>query len=174
MREYNDVLLVVKTAQGVGYFPETVEWKGEQLEYHMDGKVLVGWLNEREKMELMDVCDLYFLSSRGGAFEVPPLEALARGEIVLGAKNGAWEDWMPDWALTPSRRSGRVLPSNPIHDGSGVEVLIDKAVDKTLEIFNNMDEYRARVREHITHVIKQKFLWEKIGIQLKNVVQTYL
>jgi len=174
IKEYNDILLVVKTAQGVGYFPETVEWRGGQLEYHMDGKVLIKWLNEREKIELFDLCDLYFLSSRGGAFEHPPLEALTRGEIVLGAKGGAWEDFLPDWALIPSRKSGQVLPNNPIHNGCGVELLVDKAIDKTIEIFNNLDEYRARVREHITHVIKEKFLWEKIGLQLKNVVQKYL
>jgi len=174
MKEYNNVLLVVKTAQGVGYFPETIEIKDGQLEHHMDGKVLIGWLNEKEKMELFDLCDLYFLSSRGGAFEHPPLEALARGEIVLGAKGGAWEDYLPDWALIPSRKSGQVLPNNQIHDGCGVEVLIDKAVDKTIEIFNNMDEYKARVQEHIDTCVKQNFTWEKIGLQLKNVVQKYL
>lgn len=174
MKEYNDVLLVVKTAQGVGYFPETIEKVKGQLEYHMDGKVLIKWLSEKEKMELFDVCDLYFLSSRGGAFEHPPLEALARGEIVLGAKGGAWEDYLPDWSLIPSRKSGQVLPDNPIHDGCGVEVLIDKAVDKTIEIFNNMDEYKARVQEHIDTCVKQNFTWEVIGEKLRSVVQKYL
>jgi len=174
MKEYNNVLLVIKTAKGVGYFPETVEYKDGQLEHHMNGKVLIKWLNEKEKQELFDICDLYFLSSRGGAWEHPAMEALARGEIVLGAKGGAWEDYLPDWALLPSRKSGQVLPNNPIHDGCGVEILIDKAVDKTIEIFNNMDEYKARVQEHITRVIKPKFTWEKIGIQLKNVIQKYL
>lgn len=174
MREYNDVLLVVKTAKGVGYFLETVEKVGGELEYYMDGKTIIGWLNEREKMELYDICDLYFLSSRGGAFEHPSLEALARGEIVLGAKGGAWEDFLPKWALIPSRRSGQVLPGNPIHDGCGVEVLIDKAVDKTLEIFDNMDEYRARVREHIETCIRRNFTWEVIGERLRDVVGRYL
>ncbi|RLI87291.1 MAG: hypothetical protein DRP01_02230 [Archaeoglobales archaeon] len=166
MREYNQVLLVIKTAHGIEYFSKTVE--------KADGKILIKWLNEREKMELFDICDLYFLSSRGGAFEHPPLEALTRGEIVLGAKGGAWEDYLPDWALIPSRRSGQVLPNNEIHDGCGVEVLVDKAVDKTIEIFNNMDEYRARVQEHINTCVKQNFTWKVIGEKLRNVVQKYL
>jgi len=174
LREYNNVLLVVKSGMGVGYFPETIEKVSGTLEYHLDGFVMKKWLTEQEKMQLFDLCDLYFLASRGGGFEHPPLEALARGEVVLGAKGGAWEDWMPEWALIPSRRSGQVLPNNPIHDGCGVEIDIDKAVDKTLEIFNNPDEYKAKIQEHITHVIKEKFLWEKIGLQLRDIVLKYL
>jgi glycosyltransferase involved in cell wall biosynthesis len=174
LKEYNDVLLVVKTGQGVGYFPETIENVGGQLEYHMEGKVMMGWLNEKEKQELYDLCDIYFLSSRGGGFEHPPLEALARGEIVLGAKGGAWEDYLPDWALIPSHRSGRVLENNPIHDGCGVELEIDKAVDKTIEILNNIDEYKEKVKEHIETKIKNQFTWPIIGEKLKDIVEKYI
>jgi len=173
LSEYNNVLLVVKTSMGVGYFPETIEKVSGTLEYHLDGFVMKKWLTEQEKMQLFDLCDLYFLASRGGGFEHPPLEALARGEAVLGAKGGSWEDWMPDWALIPSRRCGVVLHNNPIHDGGGVEIDIEKAVDKTLEIFNNPDEYKALIQEHITYVIQQKFLWEKIGLQLRDIVLKY-
>ena len=168
--ERKDVLLCLRTAGGI----DIIEDVNEANNPKKISTLPIKWLTEQQKMELFDVCDLYFLSSRGGAFEHPPLEALARGEIVLGAKGGAWEDYLPDWALIPSRKSGQVLPNNEIHDGCGVEVLIDKAVDKTIEIFNNMDEYKARVQEHIDTCVKQNFTWEKIGLQLKNVVQKYL
>jgi len=174
LKEYNNILLVVKTGFGVGYFPETIEKVSGTLEYHLDGFVMKKWLTEQEKMQLFDLCDLYFLASRGGGFEHPPLEALTRGEAVLGAKGGAWEDWMPDWALIPSHRSSQVLIDNPIHDGCGVEIDIDKAVEKALEIFNNPDEYRARIQEYITHVVKERFLWEKIGLQLRDIILKYL
>jgi len=174
IKEYNNVLLVVKTAQGVGYFPETVENVGGVLEHHMDGKVIIKWLNEREKMELFDLVDLYVLSSRGGAFEHPALEALTRGLPVIGAKGGAWEDYLPEWALIPSRKSEQVLPNNPVHDGCGVEMLLDKAVDRACEILNNLEEYKAKVREYVTHVIKPNFTWYKIGERLKAVVERYL
>jgi len=123
---------------------------------------------------LVHNCDLYFLSSRGGGFEHPPLLALARGEIVLAGKGGAWEDYLPKWALLPSRKSGKVFSDNPIHDGKGVEVIIDKAVDKTIEIFDNMDEYKARVQEYVNTRVKEEFTWEKIGSMLDGVIRKYV
>jgi glycosyltransferase involved in cell wall biosynthesis len=173
-KEYTNVLLVVKTARVVGYFLRAPENITGIIESRMSGKIMEGWLTDQQKIELFDLCDLYFLSSRGGAFEHPALEALARGEIVLGAKGGSWEDYLPNWALLPSKKSGQVLPYNPIHDGYGVELDIDKAVDRALEILNNLDEYKARVREHISTHVKQNFLWDKIGLQLRDVVSKYL
>jgi glycosyltransferase involved in cell wall biosynthesis len=173
-KEYRNVILIVKTAQAVGYFTKPVENIGGILENHMDGIILKKWLTEQEKIELFDLCDLYFLSSRGGGFEHPALEALARGEIVLGAKGGSWEDYLPDWALIPSKKSGQVLPDNPIHNGCGVELNIDKAVDKALEILTNLDEYKAKVKHYVDTCVKQKFTWEKIGLQLRDIVLKYL
>jgi glycosyltransferase involved in cell wall biosynthesis len=174
LKERNDVLLAVKTASGVGYFPETIERVGGVLEHHMDGKVIIKWLNENEKMELYDLCDLYILASRGGAFEVPALEALTRNLPVIGARGGSWDDYLPDWALVPSKKSGQVLPDNPYHIGCGVEMLLDKAVDRACEILDNLEEYRAKVREYVTHVIKPNFTWDKIGERLKSIVEKYL
>jgi glycosyltransferase involved in cell wall biosynthesis len=173
-KEYHNVILIVKTAQAVGYFTKPIENIGGILENHMDGIISKKWLTEQEKMELFDLCDLYFLSSRGGGFEHPALEALARGEIVLGAKGGSWEDYLPDWALIPSKKSGQVLPDNPIHNGCGVELNIDKAVDKALEIFNNQDQYKAKVREYIETKIKKEFAWSIIGEKLREIIIRYL
>jgi len=174
LREYNDVLLVVKTASGVGYFPETVGNVGGVLEYHMNGKVLVKWLNEGEKRELFDLADLYILSSRGGAFEHPALEALTRGLPVMAGKGCSWDDFLPEWALVPSQKSGQVLPNNPIHVGGGIEMMLDKAADKALDILNNLEEYRAKAKEHVNTRIRQNFTWDIIGGRLKSVVEKYL
>ena len=81
---------------------------------------------------------------------------------------------MPKWGLVPSRRSGRVLLNNPIHDGCGVEMIIDKGVDRAVEILNNLEEYKAKTRDHIERVIKKQFTWEAVGEKLKNVIQKYL
>jgi glycosyltransferase involved in cell wall biosynthesis len=174
INEYNNVLLVTKTARGVGYFLESLEYKGGELETSMDGKVYMGWLSEQQQMELMDLCDLFLLTSRGGGFEHPALLALARGMPVVGAKGGAWEEFLPKWALVKSRESDYVLANNPIHNGKGVEMDIDEAVDKIVDILNNYDKYKEKVREHIDKVIREKFTWEKIGLKLKDIILKYV
>jgi len=172
--EYGNVVLVLKTNNGVGFYSKQIDYKGGDLEKYMSGVVFRGWLNEWQQMELFDICDMYVLTSRGGGFEHPPLLALVRGEVVLGAKGGAWEDFLPEWLLVPSKKSGQVLAGNPIHTGVGVEMLVDKAVDKILEIFNDLDDYKVRVREYVNTHVRKNFTWEKIGQELKEILQKYL
>jgi len=172
--EYGNVLLVLKTNRGVGFYSNPIKYRDGYLEKYMNGIVFHRWLNEWQQMELFDICDMYVLTSRGGGFEHPPFLALVRGEIVLGAKGGAWEDFLPEWALVPSKTSGYVLAGNPIHTGYGVEMLVEKAVDKILEIFDNLDDYKARVREYVNTHVREKFTWKKIGQKLSKILQKYL
>ncbi|RLG87301.1 MAG: hypothetical protein DRO18_03390 [Thermoprotei archaeon] len=81
---------------------------------------------------------------------------------------------MPDWGLVDSRKSDVVLAGNPIHTGRGVEMIVEKAVDKTLEIFDNWDDYKARVREHVDTYVKNKLTWEIIGKQLAEIISSYV
>jgi glycosyltransferase involved in cell wall biosynthesis len=127
-------------------------------------------LSDDQIRELMDVCDIFLLGSRGGGFEHPPLLALARGEVALGAKGGAWEDYLPDWALVSSHASDIVLKDNPIHNGRGVEMDVDACVSKLHTILDNLDEYRARVRQHVYTVVRERFTWGRIGEQLRDIV----
>jgi len=174
LKEYNDVLLVIKTMRGVGYFLESVEKVGGVLEHHMDGKVFMGWLDDDQKMELYDVCDLFVLSSRGGAFEHSGLEAIARGLPIVAARGGSWQEYLPEWSLIPSKRSGQVLPDNPIHDGCGVEMDVDKAVDRCVEMLENLEEYRAKVKEHVYTRVKNEFTWKNTGLKLRDVILRHL
>jgi glycosyltransferase involved in cell wall biosynthesis len=132
------------------------------------------WMTEQQIMELMDICDIYMLTSRGGGFEHPPLQALARGEPAIGAKGGAWEDYMPDWSLIPSHKSDIVLKGNPIHDGYGVEIEIDKSVNALHNILDNLEDYKAKTREYANTHIKQNFTWTNIGKKLKDIITQYL
>jgi hypothetical protein len=94
--------------------------------------------------------------------------------LAIGARGGAWEDYLPQWLLVDSHESGQILPANPIHDGTGVEMDIDKAVDKLHEILDNIDEYKQKLRKHIDDRIRAEFIWPKIGIKLKEVVNGYI
>ena len=161
-RERKDVALVIKDLHGV------------KLILDSEMRIYNGWLSEQDKMELFDLSDLYLLTSRGGGFEHPALEAIARGVPAIGAEGGAWEDYMCNWMLVPSKPSGEVLAGNPIHMGIGVEMLVDKAVDRVHDILNNLDEYKAKTREYANTVIKEKFTWTRVGLLLKKVVERHI
>jgi glycosyltransferase involved in cell wall biosynthesis len=161
-RERNDVVLVLKDGSGlhlcVNSMTDRIPIIGE------------GWIGEDEKDLLLRMCDIYLHTSRGGGFEHPPLEALARGVPMIGAKGGSWDDYMPDWAGVESKPSGIVLDGNPIHVGIGVEILVDKAVDKVLHMLDNLEDYKAEAREYANTVIREKFTWNKIGEKLIEIV----
>jgi len=97
------------------------------------------------------------------------LEALSRGTIVLAADKGSWVDYMPEWGLVDSRPCPYVLKDNPLHDGRGHEVIVEKAVDKAHHILDNLDDYKAKVMEHARKKLMPVFNWETVGKQLLNI-----
>lgn len=162
IRERKDVKLVLKTKTADGRVAQVLRSLGAIHVY--------GWLTEEQKMALYDACDIYILATRGGGFEMNGLEALARGLPVIAAKGGSWEDYLPDWLLVESRPTPYVLKDNPIHDGKGVEMIIDKAIDKIHDILENLDDYKARVRDHINK-IKHIYNWDNVGKLLSEVIE---
>jgi len=161
-KERNDVMLAIKDMHGI------------RLLEDREQRIYEGWLTEQAKLELFDLSDLYLLTSRGGGFEHPPLEAIARGVPAIGAEGGAWQDYMGDWMLIPSKPSGIVLEGNSIHVGVGVEMIVEKAVNRIHEILNNLDEYKAKTKEYVNTVIKEKFTWTKVGEQLRDVILKHI
>jgi glycosyltransferase involved in cell wall biosynthesis len=170
INERDDVSLIVRRPLSIDIYEEQIQPSNLKPTYSIPSS----WLTDKQIRELNDICDIYLLTSRGGGFEHPPLLALARGEIVIGAKGGAWEDYLPDWALIPSRKSEQILPNNPIHDGYGVEIEVEKAVNTLNEILNNMNEYKYKVKQYIHTCVKEKFTWTKIGEKLRDIVKEHL
>ena len=76
--------------------------------------------------------------------------------------------------LVPSKPSGVVLAGNSIHTGVGVEMIVDKAVDKIHCILDNLEEYRVKTREHVNTVVKKRFIWSQIGLQLRDIILRYM
>lgn len=174
IKERKDVALVLRRQHTTLIFTKPIASEGERLELQATHRIPLGWMAEDLKMSLFDTCDIYLLTSRGGGFEHPALEALSRREVVLGAKGGAWEDYLPDWALIESHRSGRVLPNNPIHDGCGVEMEVDKAVDKITDVLDNIDDYKNRVSDYVYTRVRRAFTWERITLKLKEIIDRYV
>jgi len=170
LRERGDVALAVRRPFALEVYSEEVD--AGRLRPTLS--IPAGRLSEGEVMELMDACDAYLLSSRGGGFEHPPLLALARGEPVVAARGGAWQDYLPSWGLVESRRSSVLLPGNPIHDGCGVEMEVEAAVGRLHEVLDDLEGHRAKVREHVESRIREGFTWRRAGELLRDVVLRYL
>jgi len=178
VEERDDVALVVRR-------PGTIDVYDSKIDYSMIGNsltinarpklsILSLWLEDYKIEELMSICDIFLLTSRGGGFEHPPLLAMSKGEVVIGARGSAWEDYIPQWLLIDSHESLQLLPGNPIHDGIGVEIEVEKAVDKLHEIIDNMDEYKSRIAEYVNEKIREEFTWSKIGLKLKEIIGRYI
>lgn len=165
-KERKDIVLICKFMTPNGE-PHRVVRK-------LGGIIVSGWLTEEQKRELYDVADIYLLFTRGGGFELNGLEALARGNVVLSANEGSWVDYMPSFGLLPSRPCPYVLKDNPIHCGRGREIIVEKAVDKICEVADNLDDYKARIREHVDKHIRGKYTWEYIGRQLAEIIRKYI
>ena len=165
-KERDDIILVAKFMTANGYPHMVIRAWG--------GIIVSGWLSEDQKRELYDIADIYLLFSRGGAFEHNGLEALARNNVVLAAEKGAWTEYLPSFCLLPCRKTKWVLKDNPIHVGGGYEVIVEKAVDKIHEIVDNLDDYKARVREHVEREIRSRFTWEAVGKTLANIISNYI
>jgi len=161
-----DVVLIYKCMHADARLAMTIRRQG--------GIIISGWLNEEQKIELYDLCDIYLGFSRGGGFELNFLEALSRGEVVVAADRGPWTEYLPDFCLVRSHPCPYVLRNNPIHCGKGVEVDVKHAVKKILNIVKHLDDYKERVREYVDEEISKRFTWECIGRELANIIHKYL
>ncbi|RLE83980.1 MAG: hypothetical protein DRJ67_11285, partial [Thermoprotei archaeon] len=165
-RERKDIVLIAKL-----HSPNDIS---TQVIRALGGIMVYGWLTERQKRELYDVADIYLLFSRGGSFEMNGLEALARGLVVVAGERGPWTEYLPHDALLPTRRVERVLSWSMIHVGGGYEIDVERAVDRICEIADNLDEYKARVREHVNEYVKHRFNWDAVGQLLTQVLSKHI
>ncbi len=134
---------------------------------------ITGFLEDENKVDLYDICDIYYLFSRGGGFELNGLEAMARGEVVLAADKGPWTEYLPQEFLVPTARMVKVFTDNPYHIGMGPELDVQKAIDKTLHIVDNIDKWKERAEKYAVE-IRQRYTWDAVGEKLINVVSQYV
>ena len=161
-RERKDVMLVLKTIN-----PNTSEF----LQVADQGAVEVyGWLDEFSKMALYDLADIVLVPSRGGAFELNALEALARGVPTLATDYGCFLDYVPDFLRIKKGEKVLVLPGNAIHIGFGYTADVDDGVQKVLNILHNYEEYKAKTVEWRENVLKNRFRWDLIAKQLLSLI----
>jgi len=121
-------------------------------------------------VKMYRISDMYLLTSRGGSFELNGLEAFVSKIPTIATKGGAWEEYFPPQLkdlLIDSCNFPTVFPNNSIHIGKGVEMCVDKAVDKILNVLDNLNEYKAKIEENYNFWI-ENFSYEAVKKQLFN------
>ncbi|RLF08430.1 MAG: hypothetical protein DRJ60_00425 [Thermoprotei archaeon] len=162
-KERKDVVLIFKTATADGHWAK----KFKELScIHV-----YGWLTEEQKMELYDLSDIYLLFSRGGGFELNGLEALVRGCFVIAPNRGSWVDYLDRMHLVNSHSCSYVLKDNPIHCGKGVEVDIERAIDRVHVVLDNLDDFKAKQREFVMKRVYPNFRWEVVADRLLEIAK---
>lgn len=163
-RERRDVVLVMKTAS-----PNTPEY----MQVMGLGAVNVyGWLSDYEKMALYDLADITLLFSRGGSFELNCLESIVRGTPCISSDWGPWTEYVPPWLQVKRGRRVQPLPGNAIHVGYGYTVDVDKALDRVLEVLDNLEEYRAKTLEWARERLYSVYRWDVVAAKLIQALES--
>jgi glycosyltransferase involved in cell wall biosynthesis len=162
IREHRDVVLLLKTI-----YPNMSEF---QEVMHLGVIQIYGWLSEYEKMALYDLADVTLVFSRGGGFEHNALESLARGIPVVTSNSGSWTDYVPQYLQVKTGEKVKVFNDNAIHVGYGYKVDVEDALNKIHDILDNYDDYKARVEEWRSKVLKSEYRWDVIAKRLVDVV----
>ncbi len=133
----------------------------------LGGAINSGFISTEQKVAWYDSLDLYILGSRGGGFEITGLEAMSRGVPVIAADKGPWVEYLPPFSLLPSRRSEQVLPGNPFHVGKGWEIDVNKAIDRIVDIVDNIDEYKKLTVEWWLSM-RDRYIWQNNEERIRN------
>jgi glycosyltransferase involved in cell wall biosynthesis len=164
VRERGDVVLLLKTVH-----PNTPEF---QEVMHLGAIQLYGWLSEYDKVALYDLADVTLMFSRGGGFELSALESLARGVPVVTSNVGSWTDYVPQFLQVRAGERVKVFNDNAVHVGYGYKVDVEDALSKIHDILENYDEYKARVLEWRSKVLKSEYRWDVVAKRLVEVVSS--
>jgi glycosyltransferase involved in cell wall biosynthesis len=137
---------------------------------HLGAIQIYGWLSDYEKMALYDLADITLMFSRGGGFEVNALESLVRCTPVVTSSVGSWTDYVPPYLQVKVGERVKVFEDNAIHVGYGYKVDVEDALGKINDILENYDDYRARVEEWRSKVLKSEYRWDIVVKKLVEVI----
>jgi len=152
-----DVKLVVKGGKGNSLYklPQTFAFSN--------------WMREADLVRLYDSCDILFAPSRGGAFELNVLEAMARGLVVVTISYPSIKEYAEDALFIKDKGQVRVLPGNSIHIGKGSDPDPDHAYELMNYAIDNLDELKQKA-EALAPRIRQKYNWRNTAKRMAKIL----
>ena len=123
--------------------------------------------------QLYDLSDITVLASRGGGFEHPALESLARGVPTIVPKAGCFLDYIK-YAIPVRVTNNKpvVLPDNPIHVGRGWEIDVEELAKTILKVADNLSKYQRKAKRNMKKIWKE-YSWSKIANKIINILTEY-
>jgi len=121
---------------------------------------------------LYDSCDTLLSASRGGAFELNPLEALSRGLIVITPVWGGSGEYanLHDCLTVGVSHYTRVFHQG-IHIGMGVEPNLDDFINKLRYALNNLNSLKKYALKNAKKV-QERFDCAKMAKRFVEVFKT--
>jgi glycosyltransferase involved in cell wall biosynthesis len=124
----------------------------------IDHYVINDWLSEEEMISLYDLCDVLLYPYRSGAFELPVLEALARGLPVVVTGWGCVLDYVSfheAYLITPTRLI-KIFPMNTWgHIGMGADPDVEHTIQLMTFVLDNLEYCRKKARRQISRYLAQ-------------------
>jgi len=129
----------------------------------------IRWLSEPDLVRLYDSCDILLAPSRGGAFELNPLEALARGLIVVSSECPAIKEYAKEALYIKSKGQVQPLPTNPIHIGKGPDPDPEHAYELVNYAIDNLEMLKKKAEQEALK-IRQKYTWRKAAMKIADIL----
>lgn len=138
---------VIRKAMSAGYHFHHVITIGNMLDNRVRGLNVRGRIpDKREYYRLFKSCDILLYPVRGGAFEIPILEALVMGLDVIATEQGAWMDFIQDSYLVRVTAKKKYWFTNPFHVGYFFEPDLSDTYQKFVEALANWSPERKEER----------------------------
>ncbi|GAI94791.1 unnamed protein product, partial [marine sediment metagenome] len=128
-----------------------------------------GWISDEDIVRLYDSCDILFAPSRGGAFELNVLEALARGLVVVTSNCPSIIEYATEALIIKAKGQVPVLKRNPIHTGFGPDPDPEHAYELVNYAIDNLEELKKKA-EDLAPEIRQKYTWRKSAEKIANIL----
>jgi|GEM_PF-3331643 len=138
-----DFVLVVKT------FPSPMDFDAEEYFSGIPVIKIADWLSEEDLVYLYDSCDILIHPYRGGAFELNPYEALARGLPTIVTGWGSVLDYanIHNSYLISPKSCSKLFPTTLWgHIGYGVNPDVDHCVELLEFVMGNMEYCKKKAR----------------------------
>lgn len=131
---------------------------------------IAGHLPENMLVQLIDLCDMVIVPSRGGGFELNAIEGLARGKPTLVPNGGCFKDYIK--YAVPIKVNGytKIFKDNPIHVGQGINPSWEDLARKITHVARNLQAYKERAVKNALEVRRQ-YSWEAVCNRLIGILK---
>lgn len=128
-------------------------------------------ISDGDLLRLYDSCHILLAPSRGGGFEMNPLEGLARGLVVITSDWPAIQEYAEPYVLTirSTGKKVKMLPGNPVHIGKGVDPDPEDAYRLLNYAIDNLSMLKKKA-ERLAPEIRKQYNWRNIAQRIANVL----